>query len=80
MIQGTIVRIVRSYGSSWGHIRPDATSRAVFFNRASLADGTGFAGLCEGQVVDFDEEADRANGTHAVGVTSSDRPVMTEAT
>lgn len=75
MTPGVIVKLVRSYGSRWGRIQPIGSSREVFFNRASLADGGDFESLRDGQVVEFDEEPDRANGTHAVRIVCGDLPV-----
>ncbi len=76
MTQGVIVKLVRSYGSSWGRIQPIGAQRDVFFNRASLPEDTDFDALREGQIVQFDEEPDRANGTHAVRVILGDLPKM----
>jgi cold shock CspA family protein len=74
MTYGRIIKLVRTYGSRWGRIRPNATERDVFFNQASLPDGADFAALREGQVVEFEEEPDRANGTHAVRITLGELP------
>ena len=76
MIRGKIVKLVQSYGSTWGRIQPNGTSREVFFNQASLPEHADFAGLREGQVVEFDEEPDRANGTHAVHVLLGELPTL----
>jgi cold shock CspA family protein len=80
MTNGIIVKLVRSYGSRWGRIQPIGTSREVFFNQASLPEGADFDGLRDGQVVQFDEEPDRANGTHAVRIVCVDLPVIAKAT
>jgi cold shock CspA family protein len=65
-MRGTITKLVRTHGSEWGRIRPQGTSRDTFFNPASFVRTDGFANAAEGLAVDFDEEADRVNGTHAV--------------
>jgi cold shock CspA family protein len=75
MTNGIIIKLVRSYGSRWGRIQPVGTSREIFFNHASLPEGTDFGALRDGQVVEFDEEPDRANGTHAVRMICGDLPV-----
>ena len=68
MTQGRISKVVKSFGSQWGRIRPTESSRDVFFNLASLKDPEGFQALKDGQYVEFDEEEDRSNGTHAINV------------
>jgi cold shock CspA family protein len=75
MTNGKIVKLVRSYGSRWGRIQPIGTIREVFFNHASLPEGADFDALREGQVVEFDEEPDRANGTHAIRIILGDLPM-----
>lgn len=79
MTPGKIVKIVRSYGARWGMIQPLGTTREVFFNNASLPEGTNFPDLREGQVLEFDEEKDRANGTHAVRIVLGERPQTLDA-
>ena len=69
MMMGTIVRLVRSFGSDWGRIRPEGDSREVFFNGASLTKPSEFAELTEGEHVSFEEQRDLANGTRAVRVS-----------
>lgn len=76
MTCGKIIKLVRSFGSRWGRIQPIGGSRDVFFNQASLPDGSDFAALREGQVVEFDEEPDRANGTHAVRIVLGELPAV----
>ena len=66
MVAGSISRIVNSYGSQWGHVRPDREPRQVFFNVASLVEGIEFGSLALGDRVEFDEEVDRANGLRAI--------------
>lgn len=65
-LTGTISRLVSSFGSAWGQITPTDEARTVFFNTASLLRSAEFPGLFLGQDVQFDEERDLANGTHAV--------------
>lgn len=73
MTYGTVSKLVVSFGSSWGRIRPAGESRQVFFNQAALVQPSEFAAMDEGQEVEFEEEDDRANGTHAVKVQRSRR-------
>jgi cold shock CspA family protein len=80
MNNGRIVKLVRSYGSRWGRIQAFGATTEIFFNQASLPEGCDFSSLREGQVVEFDEEPDRANGTHAVRVVPVDLPEATRAT
>jgi cold shock CspA family protein len=68
MSAGTIIKLVTSYGSDWGRIQPEGEERGVFFNAETLVDPTLYADLVVGQEVEFDEEPDRANATHAVRV------------
>ena len=68
MMVGTITRLVVSYGSLWGRIRPEGQEREVFFNPGTLVEPAGYSDLLVGQEVEFEEEKDRANGTHAVNV------------
>lgn len=79
MMHGKIVRLVRSYGSRWGRIQPFGTAREIFFNQKSLHDGSHFDELRDGQVVEFQEEADRANGTHAINVVPVGLPIAAKA-
>jgi cold shock CspA family protein len=68
MIIGRISKLVGTHGSAWGRIRPDGQTREVFFNPNTLADPAAYAALQLGQEVEFEEEQDRANGTHAIHV------------
>jgi cold shock CspA family protein len=68
MTTGIVVKIVRSFGSEWGQIRPDGESRELFFNRASLLRPVDFSTLREGEAVEFAERADDAAGARAVRV------------
>ena len=79
MTHGKIVKIVRSYGARWGRIQPLGTTREVFFNNASLPEGANFPDLREGQLLEFDEENDRANGTHAVRIVLGEVPQTSDA-
>jgi cold shock CspA family protein len=65
MTLGSITKIVRTFGSTWGRIQPQGETRQVFFNTPSLAEGTDFASLEVGQTVEFDERVDQVNGSHA---------------
>jgi cold shock CspA family protein len=65
VVSGTIVKIVNSYGSKWGHVRPEREPRQLFFNAESLVEGDDFAALAVGDLVEFNQEPDRANGLRA---------------
>jgi cold shock CspA family protein len=66
MTPGRVTKIVSSFGATWGRVQPHGESRQLFFNLESLARPADFTDMTEGQEVEFDEEADRANGTRAV--------------
>ena len=68
MTQGTVTKIVSSYGARWGNVRPDQEPRQLFFNRESLAEGVDFITLVLGDRVEFSQEPDRANGLRATGM------------
>ena len=66
MVSGSIVKIVDTYGSQWGHVRPAREPRQLFFNVDSLVKGVDFTTLAVGDSVEFDQEPDRANGLRAI--------------
>lgn len=66
MVSGSIVKIVDTYGSQWGHVRPAREPRQLFFNAGSLGEGVDFSTLAVGDDVEFDQEPDRANGLRAI--------------
>jgi cold shock CspA family protein len=68
MSQGTVSKVVRSFGASWGRIRPDGEPREVFFNASTFVDASDYEQLAVGQRVEYDEEPDRANGSRAIRV------------
>jgi cold shock CspA family protein len=68
MTRGSVSKLVTSYGSRWGRIRPDGETREVFFNPETLIDPFQYDQISLGQAVEFEEEPDRANGTHAIRV------------
>jgi cold shock CspA family protein len=68
MMRGKVLKLIQSHGSRWGRIEPAGSVGAIFFNEASLSEGVEFTELHEGQAVEFDEEPDRVNGTHAVRI------------
>jgi cold shock CspA family protein len=68
MTTGSVTKLISSYGPIWGRIRPDGQAREVFFNRRTLIDPSEYDQLILGEEVEFEEEPDRANGTHAVRV------------
>jgi cold shock CspA family protein len=66
MTRGSVTKLVNTFGSTWGRIKPeDGVDRQVFFNGASLAETVEFASIGIGQDVEFDEEMDQVNGSHA---------------
>ena len=76
MTRGRVSKLVKSYGSTWGRIRPAGETREIFFNPATLVEPEQFPGILVGQDVEFDEELDRANGTHAVRVRKAASAVI----
>ena len=48
-------------------------------NLSNLSEGDDFDHLRDGQVVEFDEEPDRANGTHAYNVIPVELPANAKA-
>ena len=66
MTIGKVTKLVRTFGSTWGRVRPDRGSREVFFNLTSLINPADFASLAEGDTVEFEEEPERADSTHAI--------------
>lgn len=65
MTRGAVIKVVSTFGSQWGRIRPHETIREVFFNSASLTPAIEFSSLAIGDEVEFDEETDQVTGTHA---------------
>jgi cold shock CspA family protein len=65
MTKGSVTKLVNTFGSTWGRIRPEHGSREIFFNIASLEEAADFSTLEVGQAVEFDECADYVNGIHA---------------
>jgi cold shock CspA family protein len=63
--QGSISKLVTSYGTRWGRIQPVGESREIFFNSAALDKAIDFLSLVVGQVVEFQERKDQVNGSHA---------------
>jgi cold shock CspA family protein len=70
-MKGVVTKLVRSFGSSWGRIQPDGETRELFFNQPSLIEPVNFDTLKEGQRVDFEEQADSVNKTHAIRVAAA---------
>jgi cold shock CspA family protein len=68
MTKGVISKLVSSFGSTWGRIKPAGEVRELFFNAGTLVDYSQYNDLVLGQEVEFDEEPDRANGSHAIHV------------
>ena len=79
-MRGTITKLVKSHGSSWGRVRPSGTTRDAFFNPASFVRSGDFALVEEGLEIEFDEEIDRANGTRAVQILLNDALPSTDFT
>src|SRR5438034_8924585 len=71
LIKGNVSKLVHTFGSRWGRIRPSGESREVFFNPACLDDPESFDGMTGGQEVEFLQGMDRANDTHAVHVIAA---------
>ena len=65
MTQGSITKLVTSYGSRWGRIQPEGESREIFFNLRAMASGADFMALLVGEAVEFEEHSDFVNGSHA---------------
>jgi cold shock CspA family protein len=68
MTTGKVSRLVSSFGSAWGLIKPDDGAKDVFFSPQALVDPSEYGQIRLGQDVQFDEEPDRANGTRAVRI------------
>jgi cold shock CspA family protein len=64
-MRGSITKLVTSFGSKWGRIRPRGDSREVFFNVNAIESDVDFASLVVGQEVEFEELTDHVNGSHA---------------
>ena len=79
MMIGTISKLVTTFGSQWGRIRPKNETREVFFNVDSLTRWQDFVKLHEGQAVEFEEQADFVNGSHATSVVISRTPRVATA-
>ena len=67
MSTGTVTKIVRSYGSSWGRIAVEG-GQLTFFNESSFADPDEFERLQEGAAVSFTLADDPVNGSRAVAI------------
>jgi cold shock CspA family protein len=68
MRTGKVSRLVSSFSSAWGLIKPDDGAREVFFSPQALADPSEYGQIVLGQSVQFDEESDRANNPLVVRV------------
>lgn len=68
MTTGSITKLVSSYGTKWGRITPDSELREIFFDPRALDHPTVYEVLYLGQRVDFVEEPERVNGSHATHV------------
>jgi len=76
MTRGRITRLVTTFGSGWGLIRPVGDLRELFFNTRSLSSAPDFRLLKNGLEVEFEEEADTVNGTRAIAVTIAAPPPL----
>jgi cold shock CspA family protein len=65
MTQGSITKLVTTFGSKWGRIQPQGDAREIFFNVTSLEEAGDFSAMALGQTVEFDECVDQVNGSHA---------------
>jgi cold shock CspA family protein len=79
MTRGSVTKLVKSYGSRWGRIKPHGDDREVFFNTASLDEAVEFTSLDVGQMVEFEEHADNVNGAHAEHVVTLGRGASPQA-
>jgi len=64
---GTVTKIVRSYGASWGRIAVTG-GPLTYFNETSFADPDAFDALTEGAAVVFELADDPVNGSRAVAI------------
>jgi len=64
---GTVTKIVRSYGASWGRIAVTG-GPLTYFNETSFADPEAFDALTEGAAVIFELADDPVNGSRAVAI------------
>ena len=70
MMKGTIVR---KRDEGYGFIKPEEGEKDVYFHASSIAEGTSFDDLSEGDVVTFDvEDGDRGPKAVNVGLGSGD--------
>jgi cold shock CspA family protein len=67
--KGRITKLANTFGSTWGWVRPDRALRDVFFNLESLVNPADFTRLVEGDLVEFEEEAERSNGMRAINMS-----------
>ena len=67
MNTGTVTKIVRSYGASWGRIAVEG-GQLTFFNESSFADPDDFERLQEGAAVSFKLTDDPVKGSRAVAI------------
>jgi cold shock CspA family protein len=80
MTRGAVTKLVSTFGSKWGRVRPDGTERELFFNTQSLLEPSDFARLQLGDVVEFEAHTDQINGGHAENLTivSEAEPVVAQ--
>jgi len=64
---GTVTKVVRSYGASWGRIAVTG-GPLTYFNETSFADPEAFDALTEGAAVVFELADDPVNGSRAVAI------------
>ena len=76
MGRGSITKLVKTFGSRWGRIRPLDDSREIFFNAASFDEAVDFASLHVGQDVEFAERPDQANGSYAEHIAPMAAPPL----
>ena len=80
MFRGSITKLVTTFGSNWGRIRRDDGPGEIFFNAASLEDPSKFSELEVGHTVEFDEQPDYVNGSHAEHVVDISMAVANAGT
>ena len=64
---GTVTKVVRSYGASWGRIAVTG-GPLTYFNETSFADPEAFDTLTVGAAVVFELADDPVNGSRAVAI------------
>jgi len=64
-MRGRGTKLINTGGVRWGLVRLESGLREIFFNYSSLSDPSDFPRLAVADLVDFEEELERANGMRA---------------